>query len=232
MDKITKDNFITKHLGTKSFIGKNIEKEKDLLEINRLKKPFFLTIKNKKKLNKAYRKKLNAKLVCKLINFEKISQGKEKSILNCRKVRKKDATEIKKIALEKTSNSRFFNDKKLPSHFRENIRKNWVMNFFSKKRGDEMIVALNKNKKILGFLLLKINKKKLIVDILATRKKSQNLGVATSLINYINNKFMYKKNVTLIAGTQSNNTSAKNFYKKNGFIEMNMIYVYHKHFFT
>ena len=105
------------------------------------------------------------------------------------------------------------------------------MNFFSKKRGDEMIVALNKNKKILGFLLLKINKKKLIVDILATRKKSQNLGVATSLINYINNKFMYKKNVTLIAGTQSDNTSAKNFYKKNGFIEMNMIYVYHKHFF-
>jgi len=42
---------------------------------------------------------------------------------------------------------------------------------------------------------------------------------------------MYKKNVTLIAGTQSDNTSAKNFYKKNGFIEMNMIYVYHKHFF-
>ena len=231
MDKIIKDKFITKHLGTKSFICKNVEKEKDLLEIDRLKKPFFLTIKNKNKLNKVYQKKLNATLICKLINFEKISQVKEKSILSCRKIKKKDVPQIKKIALEKTSNSRFFNDIKLPLYFRKNIRKNWVMNFFSKKRGDEMIVALNKRKKILGFLLLKIKKKKLIIDIIATRKKSQNLGVATSLINYINNKFMYKKNVTLIAGTQSDNTSAKNFYIKNGFIEMNMIYVYHNHFF-
>ena len=97
MDKIIKDNFITNQLGTISFIVKNLKKKSDFLEISKLKKPFFLTIKNKKKLSKRNQKKLNAILINKSINFEKKSLNKEKIILSCREANKNDATQVKKI---------------------------------------------------------------------------------------------------------------------------------------
>ena len=53
---------------------------------------------------------------------------------------------------------------------------------------------LNQNKKVLGFML--ILKRRIIlltIDLIATKKKYRKRGVATSLINYTNNKIMGKK---------------------------------------
>ena len=48
---------------------------------------------------------------------------------------------------------------------------------------------------------------------IATAKKYRKKGVATSLINFTNNKLMKKSN-SIIAGTQLNNFSAIKMYQK------------------
>ena len=66
-------------------------------------------------------------------------------------------------------------------------------NFLIKKRGDYLFVSYQNNE-ILGFILIIKRKKFLIIDLIATAKKYRKKGVATSLINYTNNKLMKKSN--------------------------------------
>ena len=63
--------------------------------------------------------------------------------------------------------------------------------FFNKKRGDYLFVSYQNNE-ILGFILIIKKKKILSIDLIATSKKYRKKGVATSLINYTNNKLMKK----------------------------------------
>ena len=63
----------------------------------------------------------------------------------------------------------------------------------------------------------------------ASRKKYRKKGVATSLINYINNEIMKKKD-KMIAGTQIDNFGAIKMYKKLGFIKKKKVtFCYHIH---
>ena len=112
-------------------------------------------------------------------------------------VKKSDFKDLKNISLEKTSNSHFVQDKKLPIKFRINFRFNWLNNFFKKKRGDYLIVY--KKKKIEGFILLIKKDKSFIIDLIVTSKKKRKSGVARSLINFVNNNYLQKyKKVKLI----------------------------------
>ena len=100
--------------------------------------------------------------------------------------------------------------------------------FFNKKRGDYLFVSYKKNE-ILGFILIIKNKKVFNIDLIATAKKYRKKGVATSLINYTNNKIMKKKN-KIIAGTQINNLDAIKMYQKLGFIKKKKeTFCYHIH---
>jgi ribosomal protein S18 acetylase RimI-like enzyme len=143
-------------------------------------------------------------------------------------VSKKDLAKIKRIALENSSNSRFVKDNLFPIKFRRNFRYFWLNNFFKKKRGDYLIVC-DLKKKILGFVLLlkKINSYQ--IDLIVVKKDKQSVGVGSSLINYINKRFL-RAGVKLLAGTQSYNNKAISFYKNNGFIRSkDTIYNYHIH---
>ncbi|MDC3166099.1 GNAT family N-acetyltransferase, partial [Candidatus Pelagibacter sp.] len=61
------------------------------------------------------------------------------------------------------------------------------------------------------------------------KKNYQNKKVGTSLINYVNNKYL-KKNEKIKAGTQLNNLNANIVYKKIGFKQLKTFkYVYHIH---
>jgi len=232
MSKIFNDKFVSHLIGYQSYITIN---SLNLNEIKKINRPFFVTFKtnSSKKLTKKITdsiklEKLKIKLVSKIVIFERKYRENKKVFLDCREAKKKDIPQLKKICLEDTSNSRFFNDLSLPLKFRKTYRAKWILNFFKKKRGDILIVAY-KNKKVLGFILMLKKSFGLQIDLIVSSKNYQNKKVGTSLINYVNNNFL-KKNRIIKAGTQLDNISANRIYKKLGFIKKKDIsYVYHIH---
>ena len=226
MTKLIEDKFVTNLIGFKSYIVNKKILTKDLKNI---KKPFFLTIKSKKKL--VFRPKLkNIKinLVSKLIYFERNFKKKQLIIIKCRNAKKQDIKQIVNIAKENNLNSRFIMDKLIPVKFKKKYRSEWVKNFFKKQRGDYLLVA-DRNKKILGFILILKKKNQLIIDLVVSGKKHRKKRAATSLIKYINNKIMKKKD-KITAGTQIDNLVAIKMYKKLGFIrKKGETFCYHIH---
>jgi ribosomal protein S18 acetylase RimI-like enzyme len=228
MTKFIRDNFVASLLGYQAYILHKYKKSYLIKNLKKLKKPFFLTIKSKNKISKKDQKKFKIKFFSKLLKFEKKYYSQLSSAYKCRSASVKDLAQIKKIALENSSNSRFIKDKLFPKKFRKYFRYFWLNNFFKKKRGDYLIVCDYK-KNILGFVLLlkKINSYQ--IDLIVVKKDKQSKGVGNSLINYINNRFL-RTGINLVAGTQSDNNKAISFYKNNGFIRLkDIIYSFHIH---
>ena len=227
MNKIRKDKFVSNLIGYNCYISTNTTYIKN---ITKLKRPFFMTLKSHKKIkiNKNKDQDLKIKLISNTVNFERKYKKKRAVYLNCRKATKQDIFQIKKIAKEKTSNSRFVKDIYISHNFKKKYRTEWVLNFFKKKRGDFLIVA-HKNEKIYGFILLVIKNSNFIIDLIVSSAKYQKRKVASSLINHVNNTYMQKEQ-KILAGTQSDNLIAIKMYKKLGFIKKKrIIYTYHIH---
>ena len=67
------------------------------------------------------------------------------------------------------------------------------------------------------------------IDLIVSSKKHQNKKVGTTLINYVNNNYLKKKDI-IRAGTQLDNIKANKIYKKIGFIKKKpSSYIYHIH---
>ncbi len=226
MIELNEDKFVTKLIGYKSYIA---YKKIFIKKLNIIQKPFFLTIKSKKKIKlRSNFKNIKINFVSSLIYFERKFKKKQKMHIECRHAKKKDLNQIVNIASEKNFNSRFLVDRLIPEKFKKKYRSEWVKNFFRKQRGDYLVVA-NLGKRILGFILILKKKNQLNIDLIASGKKFRKKGVATSLINYVNNKIM-KKNDKITAGTQINNFGAINMYKKLGFIKKKRVtFCYHIH---
>lgn len=230
MVRFIKDNFVTSLLKYQAYVVilNKYEKFNFAKGFKKLKKPFFLTIKSRYKINKQDQKKIQINFFSKLIKFQKKYKSNLPLIYKSRLAKKKDFTMIKKIALENSSNSRFVKDKLFSKKFRKYFRYFWLNNFFKKKRGNYLIVC-NYKKNILGFVLLLKKFNYYQIDLIVVKSSAQNKGVGKSLINYINNHFL-SSGSKLIAGTQLDNDKAINFYKKNGFIRLKgAIYNYHIH---
>jgi len=226
MTKLIEDKFVSNLTGLKSYIvNKNILTK----DLENIKKPFFLTIKSRKKLFfKTKLKNIKINLISKLIYFKRNLKRKQLLDVKCRNSNKHDIKQIINIAKENNLNSRFIMDKLIPAKFKREYRSEWIKNFFKKQRGDYLIVA-EKNKKILGFVLILMKKNQLIIDLIVSSKKHRKKKVATSLINYINNKIM-KKRDKITAGTQIDNLIAIKMYKKLEFIRKKReTFCYHVH---
>ena len=230
MIKIIKDNFISKLINLNCYLISDFDHKYNLNKINYLKKPYFLTIKNKKKFSKNIINKFNLDFICKQITYEKKFSKKDifNSNISCRLAKKKDLQQLKIISLEKSWNSRFVQDHKINNKIKYTIRLEWLKNFFKRKRGNYLIVA-HKNNRLLGYLILSRIKKKWTIDIIATKEKAQKKGVGSSLINHASKILKKIKIKKIIAGTQSNNAKAISFYKKNGFSIIQSKYIYHVH---
>lgn len=193
------------------------------------KSEFVFTKINKKKkrvinfflLNKF--KKINSNIIF----AKKINPNKNILIEDLRNAFKKDLNKLQKISAKNLIKSRFNIDKRISKKKSETIKKEWVKNFFLKKRGNALLV-FEKERKIAGFILLIFKKKDLIIDLIALHKIYQNKGFGKNLINYI--EFKYKDKFEKIkVGTQSNNPQSIKFYKKMGFKKIEEFVVLHKH---
>ena len=226
MIKLIEDKFVTNLIGFKSYITSRKILTKKL---NNISKPFFLTIKSKKKLTfKKKLKNIKINLVSSLIYFER-NYKKELFInVKCREAKNNDIKKIINIAKDNNINSRFIKDDFIPKRFKIKYRSEWVKNFFRKKRGDYLLVA-EKDNKILGFILILKKKNIFNIDLVASGKSNRKKKVASSLINFINNKIMKKKD-KIVAGTQIDNLIAIKMYKKLGFIKKkSKTFCYHIH---
>lgn len=223
-NKITNDFFLSKILKKNCYLV--IKKNQKKIDLSLIKEPFFLTIKTKKKLNWKIKKKLNANLICKqlILRFKKIKLN-ETNLLRCSIAKPKNKMELIKIISKQESFSRFYLDSKIKKKDAIKIRTEWIKNYFKKKRGFKIIICKVKEK-IAGFLLLDKKDKKFIIDILVVERKYQRLGVAKSLVNFVQKKILEKKS-SFFTGVISSNKVAIKFYNKLNFFLKDYSYVYH-----
>ena len=192
-------------------------------------KKILISIKSNKKIKNLFLKKNKIKLIEKNITFLKNSRKKKVEInyfKNTRLANIFDKKAILDIAENSFIKSRFFKDKKIKKTLARKIKRNWVLNFFRKKRGKHLIVSVV-NKKIVGFLLILKNQKDYIIDLIAVKKNYQNLGLGTKMIEFLENKILKQNKVKIYVSTQSDNKDSIKLYIKNKFKVKCKKYVYH-----
>ena len=119
------------------------------------------------------------------------------------------------IALSSFEFDRFHQDRKIPNHVSDQIKKNWLLNYFNGKRGNQLYV-INNNGTIRGFLLLILKEKMAIIDLIAVAGQARGQGLGRSLITHVINTLpsQYTK---ILVGTQVKNYHAMKLYRSLGF---------------
>ena len=192
-------------------------------------KNILIFIKSNKKITSSFLKKNKIKLIETNLTFFKKSTKKKLNdsyLKNIRVANIIDKKSILDIADNSFVKSRFFQDKNIKKKLARKIKRNWVINFFRKKRGKYLIVGESK-KKVVGFLLILKNKKDYIIDLIAVKKKYQNSGLGTKMIEFFENKVLKKNKVRIYVSTQSNNSASIKLYAKNNFKAKYKKYIYH-----
>jgi len=192
-------------------------------------KNILISIKSNKKLKNLFLKKNQIKLIEKNITFLKSPRKKKVEINYFKNIRLAnifDKKAILDIAGNSFIKSRFYKDKNIKKRLARKIKRNWVLNFFRKKRGEHLIVS-EVNKKVVGFLLILKNQKDYIIDLIAVKKIYQNLGLGTKMIEFLENNILKQNKVKIYVSTQSDNKDSIKLYIKNRFKVKYKKYVYH-----
>ena len=221
------DKWLSVQLGYLAYNINNIDKSFDFSEYRH--KKILISIKSNKQIKNSFLKKNKIKLIEKNVTFFKNSKKKkiEKNYFkNIRFANNFDKKKILDIAENSFINSRFFKDKNIKKKIARKIKRNWVLNFFRKKRGEYLIIS-ECNKKVVGFLLILKNKNDYIIDLIAVKKKYQNLGIGTKMIRFLENIVLKRNKVKIYVSTQSNNKDSIKLYIKNKFKVKYRKYVYH-----
>ena len=221
------DKWLAVQLGYSAYNINNIDKSFDFSEYRH--KKILISIKSNKKIKNSFLKKNKIKLIEKNLTFFKNSKKnkiKKNYFKNIRFAKNFDKKKILDIAENSFINSRFFKDKNIKKKIARKIKRNWVLNFFRKKRGEYLIIS-ECNKKVVGFLLILKNKNDYIIDLIAVKKKYQNLGIGTKMIRFLENIVLKRNKVKIYVSTQSNNKDSIKLYIKNKFKVKYRKYVYH-----
>jgi ribosomal protein S18 acetylase RimI-like enzyme len=221
------DKWLSIQLGYPAYNTNNINKSFNFLKF--IHKKILISIKSNKKIKNSFLKKNKIKLIEKNLTFFKNSEKKkleENYFKNIRFANRFDKKQILDIAEHSFISSRFFKDKNIKKKLARKIKRNWVLNFFRKKRGEYLIIC-ESNKKIVGFLLIIKNKNDYIIDLIAVKKNYQNLGFGTKMIKFLENIVLKRNKVKIYVSTQSNNKDSIKLYIKNKFKVKYRKYVYH-----
>ena len=221
------DKWLSIQLGYSAYNTNNINKSFNFSKFRH--KKILISIKSNKKIKNSFLKKNKIKLIEKNLTFFKNSKKKvleENYFKNIRLANSFDKKQILDIAEHSFISSRFFKDKNIKKKLARKIKRNWVLNFFRKKRGEYLIIC-ECNKKVVGFLLIIKNKNDYIIDLIAVKKNYQNLGFGTKMIKFLENVVLKRNKVKIYVSTQSNNKDSIKLYIKNKFKVKYKKYVYH-----
>jgi ribosomal protein S18 acetylase RimI-like enzyme len=222
------DKWLSSQLG---YLAYNIDNTK-LKNFNFLRyksKNILISIKSNNKIKNLFLKKNQIKLIERNITFLKNSKKKKVEINYFKNIRLAnifDKKAILDIAENSFIKSRFYKDKNIKKRLARKIKRNWVLNFFRKKRGKHLIVS-EVNKKVVGFLLILKSREDYIIDLIAVKKIYQNLGLGTKMIEFLENKILKQNKVKIYVSTQSDNKNSIKLYIKNKFRVKYKKYVYH-----
>ena len=144
-----------------------------------------------------------------------------------RLARAEDRAAVEKIAASSFVYSRFHLDPDIPKPLADEIKTQWVGNYFLGQRGDYMVVAECAGQ-VTGFLqLLNASGSVLVIDLIAVEKDHRGQGLAEEMIRYA--VTTCGNPTTIRAGTQSANTMSLSLYEKLGFRIVSTSYVLHHH---
>ena len=223
-----KDKWLSKQLGYSAYnINSSYVRNFNFFKFKS--KKVLISIKSNKKFKNTFLKKNKINLIENNLTFFKNSKKKKiknSYFKNIRFANNLDKEKILNIAENSFFNSRFFRDKKIENNLSRKIKRNWVLNFFKKKRGEYLIVS-EFNKKVIGFLLILKKKKNYIIDLIAVKKNYQNLGFGTKMIQFLENVVLKQNKVKIYVSTQSDNKDSIKLYIKNKFKVKYRKYVYH-----
>ncbi len=135
-------------------------------------------------------------------------------------------THILNIAESSFKFSRFHQDKKIPLKTANLIKREWTKNYLNKKRGDDFLVAIIKDKPV-GFLAVIKNQDIARIDLIAVSSPYQKQGVALALVTAFIKK--YSSQFKLEVGTQLSNIPSLTLYHRTGFLIQKAQYVLHTH---
>lgn len=162
------------------------------------------------------------------ITLEKnISKDKDfKFNTTVRMAKNTDASSVSELSRKSFLISRFHLDPYINTATAKEINYQWAHNFFSGKRGDQLIVA-EINDTIVGFNLLILKDDSVVIDLITVDSNYERKGIATDLINYAES--INSGKAKIVVGTQAANIAALRLYEKCGFKVCNTKYVLHYH---
>ena len=161
------------------------------------------------------------------VTFDKEIRGESyQSNCHIRHTCKQDIYRVMELAERSFLLSRFHLDPFFSKNIAIRIKREWVSNFYSGKRGDALIVA-EIDEKIVGFLLILFTQEDVTVDLVAADESYRRRGIARSLLMFIEVHFTGFQRI--IAGTQIANIVSQRFYESLGFQVCDTRYVFHYH---
>ncbi len=131
------------------------------------------------------------------------------------------------LAWQSAEFSRFKLDKNFPENTYKDLYKEWLNKSISKDLATDIIIKTI-NDKIVGFATL-ARKSNLLADIslVAVDSSFRGLGIAKELVKNMIALAKQKGYDSIQVVTQLDNLVANNLYKKSGFLEINLTYIYH-----
>lgn len=143
-----------------------------------------------------------------------------------RHARPEDLEAVMGLARRGFSQSRFHLDPAIPKELADEIKSRWAGNFFSRSRGDHMIVAEAEGR-VAGFLqLLDAADGALVIDLIAVDPAVRRRGLGRTMIGYASR---LAKKPLMRVGTQVANTGSLRLYENLGFRTVASSYLMHLH---
>jgi len=139
-----------------------------------------------------------------------------------------DEAEAIRIARSNFTYSRFHLDSQIPKEMANNLKAEWVRNYFSGQRGDRLVVAEEEGL-VVGFTLIICDEaqKLITIDLIATDMKYRRRGVAGNMVRFTEGAI--KGYERIMVGTQLANTPSIKLYERLGFALQSASYVFHYH---
>jgi len=228
--KLIIDNWLTRHLGlpaytlkepfscltasdvpsNRAFITAKVESGQQS-ELSHLQKLGFRVI------------TVNVQLRCK-----SLSGSGPVHLTNVRHARPADEPSIRKIARESFSHDRFHADTNIPRSVADEVKEQWVANYFKGKRGNALFV-LEEHGSILGFLLaIKDKPQRFNIDLIGIAKAHRGQRFGEFLVTFAQAYFSAGGHCSeILVGTQITNLSSLRLYQRMGFSVIGSSYMLH-----